>query len=79
MGSVITNMLKGVHPEGKNIIMPDDTIRSVCDSIFENSPAHADVMSKMVINYIVDFVKTDYETTTKNNNLSTLNCICMFN
>lgn len=70
MSMVITSMLKGVHPEGKNIIIPNETIRSVCDSIFQNSPAHADVMSKMVISYIVEFVKTDYANTTKNNNLS---------
>ena len=67
MSTMITHMLKGVHPEGKNIIVPEQTIRSVADSVFQNSPARSDVMQQMVISYIVDAIKIDYENTEKNN------------
>lgn len=67
----ITKRLKGVHPEGKNIIVPNDTILSVMDSIhMKTSNASLDVMMEMVINYIVNQIKVEYETTEKNNNLS---------
>jgi hypothetical protein len=67
----ITKRLKGVHPEGKNIILPDETILSVMESVFtKTSNAELDVMMEMVTNYIVNQVKTEYETTEKNNKLS---------
>ena len=67
----ITKRLKGVHPEGKNIIIPVYTISSVIDAIYNKTPhAELDVMIEMVINYIVNQVKTDYETTQQNNKLS---------
>ncbi len=69
MSKLITNGLKGVHPEGKNIIVPDDTIRSVADSIYETSVQSADVMQKMVINYIIGTIKNEYQTIENNNKL----------
>jgi hypothetical protein len=67
----ITKRLKGVHPEGKNIILPNDTIISVIDSIHtKTSNASLDVMVEMSINYIVNQIKSEYETTEKNNKLS---------
>jgi hypothetical protein len=69
MSKAITDFLKGVHPEGKNITVPNDTIRSVADSIYETSVQSADVMQKMVINYIVNWIKNEYETISKNNKL----------
>jgi len=67
----ITKRLKGVHPEGKNIIVPDETILSVMESVFtKTSNAELDVMMEMVTNYIVNQIKTEYETTEKNNKLS---------
>jgi hypothetical protein len=69
MSGVITENLKGVHPEGKNIIVPNDTIRSVADSIFQTSVQSADHMQKMVINYIANAIKNEYETIENNNKL----------
>lgn len=67
----ITKRLKGVHPEGKNIIIPVDTISSVIDAIYnKNTHAEFDVMVEMVINYTVNQVKTEYETIQQNNKLS---------
>ncbi len=67
----ITKRLNGVHPEGKNIIIPVYTISSVIDAIYNKTPhAELDVMMEMVINYVVNQVKTDYETTQQNNKLS---------
>lgn len=67
----ITKRLKGVHPEGKNIILPNETILSVMEAVHtKTSNASLDVMMEMVVNYIVNQVKTEYETTEKNNKLS---------
>jgi hypothetical protein len=70
MSQVITDMLRGIHPEGKNIVVPNETIISVADSVLQNSPQKADVMQQMVISYIVDWIKTDFENTEKNNKYS---------
>ncbi len=67
----ITKRLKGVHPQNKNIIVPNDTILSVIDSVhMKTSNASLDVMIEMVINYVVNQIKIEYETTEKNNKLS---------
>ena len=67
----ITKKLKGVHPEGKNIIVPVETISSVIDSVYNKTPyAEFDVMVDMVINYIVNQIKTEYQTIQQNNKLS---------
>jgi hypothetical protein len=70
ISKMITRGLHGVHPEGKNIIVPEATIRSVMDSIFQNTGQSAEVMQQMVINYIVDAIKTEYETEKRNNSYS---------
>jgi hypothetical protein len=67
----ITKRLTGVHPEGKNIILPNETILSVMEAVHtKTTNASLDVMMEMVINYVVNQVKTEYETTEKNNKLS---------
>ena len=67
----ITTRLRGVHPEGKNIILPNETILSVMEAVHtKTTNASLDVMMEMVINYVVNQVKTEYETTEKNNKLS---------
>ena len=67
----ITKRLKGVHPEGKNIILPNETILSVMEAVHtKTSNASLDVMMEMVVNYIVNQVKTEYQTTEQNNKLS---------
>ena len=67
MSKMITSLLKGVHPEGKNIIVPTETIQSVADSVFQNTGQSAQVMQEMVINYIVESIKTEYANEQKNN------------
>ncbi len=67
----ITKRLNGVHPEGKNIIVPNETILSVMEAVHtKTNNAELEVMIDMVINYIVNQIKVEYETTQKNNNLS---------
>jgi hypothetical protein len=70
MSKMITKLLNGVHPEGKNIIVPDDTIRNVAQSVFDATGQSTNVMQQMIISYIVDYVKTEMLTIDKNNKLS---------
>lgn len=70
MSQMITKGLEGIHPENKNIIVPDITIRSVADSIFQSSFSNADIMTKMVINFIINHIKNEYQTIQQNNKLS---------
>ena len=70
MSKMITHFLRGVHPEGKNIIVPESTIKSVGDSVFQNTFQSAQVMQEMIINFIVESIKAEYETVHKNNQLS---------
>jgi hypothetical protein len=70
MSNMITHGLSGVHPEGKNIIVPASTIQSVADSVYQSTGQSAQVMQEMVISYIVDFIKTEYENTKKNYSFS---------
>ena len=70
MQKAIAQMLEGVHPEGKVIAVPIDTIKSVADSVYEAAHQSVDVMQKMIISYIVNFIKVDYETEKQNNKLS---------
>ena len=67
MSKLITRGLAGVHPQGKNIIVPDATIRSVADSVYQNTGQSAQVMQEMVISYIVDSIKTEYAAEQRNN------------
>lgn len=70
MRRMITKLLDGVHPEGKNIIVPASTVYSVADSVFQNTGQSVQVMQEMVINFIVQDLKTEWETIKKNNSLS---------
>lgn len=66
----VTSRLTGVHPEGKNIIVPDEKIISVMDSIYKNTYRDVDKMTMMTIAYIVDYIKSEYEIEKQNNNLN---------
>jgi hypothetical protein len=68
MSQMITNSLQGI--KNKPIVVPDATIRSVADSVFQTSFANANQMQKMVVNFIVDAIRDEYETIEKNNKLS---------
>ncbi len=65
----VTKKLAGVHPEGKNIIVPEYTIRSVAENMFEYNPMSVDVLQMMTINFIVSSIKEEFETIEKNNKL----------
>ncbi len=70
MSKMITNKLNGIHPQGKKIIVPDETIISVADSVFTTAFANADQMQKMIVNFIVNKIKVEYDTLNYNNSLS---------
>ena len=70
MSYMISQKLAGVHPEGKNIIIPDATILSVADSVWQSTPKDAQTLQQMTIQFIVDYVKTEYDTITRNNQYS---------
>lgn len=70
ISSQITSRLNGVHPEGKNIIVPNDKIISVMDSFYKNTYRDVDKLTMMTISYIVDYIKNEYEIEKQNNNLN---------
>lgn len=67
MSAMITQGLKGVHPQNKNIVVPRATIESVADSVYQNTGQSAQIMQQMVISYIIDYVRTEFANTQKNN------------
>ncbi len=71
ISKTITKKLQGVHPDGKNIIIPNVTINSVIDSFYENNPnTSAQVLQEMVVNHIVNSIRTEFDTIETNNKLS---------
>lgn len=66
----ITARLKGVHPEGKNIVVPDATIASVMDSYMHNANLNPGILEEQVVMYIVNYIKNEYQTINQNNKLS---------
>ena len=66
----ITMRLHGVHPDGKNIIVPDEKIISVMDSVYKNTYRDVDKMTVMTIGYIVDYISSEFEIEKQNRNLS---------
>jgi len=70
MSNQITNRLRGVHPEGKNIVVPKETILSVADSYWNNNYTDIETTQEQVIMYIVNSIKTDFGITSNNEKLS---------
>ena len=70
MSTEITRKLAGFHPEGKNIIVPDEMIRSVADSMYENNRMDVKALQEMTINYVVNTIRTEYDVINNNNKLS---------
>ena len=66
----ITKRLEGVHPDGKHIIVSEDNIISVMDSIYNNTFRDVDKMTMMVISFIVDTIRDEYEIERQNNDLN---------
>ena len=59
MSREITRKLTGVHPEGKNIIVPEYSIRAVADSMYQNQRMEVKVMQEMTINFIINSIKSE--------------------
>lgn len=70
MSEMITKGLQGVHPEGKKIVVKDDIIKSVADSIFQSSFSNAEQMQQMVCSYIINHIKNETQMIQQNNKLS---------
>jgi hypothetical protein len=70
MSSEITKQLKGIHPDGKNIIVPNTTIYSVADSMFQNNPMDTYVLRRMIVSHIVNSIKNEFDQIQYNNKLS---------
>jgi hypothetical protein len=70
MSNQITNRLKGVHPEGKNIVVPKETLLSVSDSYWNGNYTDIPTIQEQVIMYIVNSIRTDYGITSNNEKLS---------
>lgn len=70
MSGQISLLLGGVHPEGKTIIVPDESILSVTDSWYQGTQYTLDMLQEMVIMHIVEQIKNDFQITTQNNKLS---------
>jgi len=69
MSKMITGYLKGVHPENKNIIVPNATILSVCDSVYNNDKSDTGTMQQMVIQMIVNKIREEFDQVETNNKL----------
>ena len=66
----ISKRLKGVHPDGKNIIVSYENILSVMDSVYNSTFKDIAKMTMMTIQIIVDYITTEFETTKQNNSLN---------
>lgn len=66
----ITVRLKGVHPDGKDIVVPDTAIRSVIDSFWNMGYQLNSVFQEQVIMYIVEYIKNEFQLIEQNNKLS---------
>jgi len=82
----ITHLLKGVHPEGRPIVVPEDTIQHVLFKCYEaHRPSVGDMYSRYVqmreqddmtkivnetIHLIVSQIKTEYATVEQNKKLT---------
>lgn len=67
---IIAINTKGIDKEGRNIIVPEKTIRSVCDSFYENTVAQTDVLQMMIANFITNAIIEEHEQQEQNNKLS---------
>lgn len=70
MSAQITLRLKGVHPEGKEIIVPDSSILSVADSFYRGTQLSIEMLREMIILHIVSQVTNDFQQLQQNDALS---------
>jgi hypothetical protein len=70
MSAQITLRLKGVHPQGKDIVVPDSSILSVADSFYRGTQLTVEMLQEMVILHIVGLITNDYQLLKQNDALS---------
>ena len=70
MSAQITLRLKGVHPQGKDIVVPDSSILSVADSFYRGTQLTVEMLQEMVILHVVSQVTNDYALLKQNDALS---------
>jgi hypothetical protein len=66
----ITQILTGVHPEGKNIVVPDTTILHIMNRVFDNQRNNTVHMIDMVIEIITSRIRDEFEINQNNEKLS---------
>lgn len=66
----ITQRLEGVHPDGKHIIVPTKQIISVMDSFYRQNIPDVDKLTMMVIAYIAEYIKGEFQMEENNNKLN---------
>jgi len=72
----VTSRLAGLHPEGKNIIVPDPTILSVLDSFYNNGfYMDVDLARQQTVMFISEAVRNDMTMEQQNDKLSVWNSI----
>lgn len=66
-----TRLLTGLYPDHKSVEVSVKNILSVMDSVYQQRP-HVDIneMIKMVISFIVQHIKIEFETIENNNKLN---------
>ena len=66
----LTELLDGVDRQGRKMVIPDTTIRSVMSAIYAGRPGNPRDMTDMVMNTIVTQVKDETDIIEQNNKLS---------
>jgi hypothetical protein len=65
----ITRRLEGVIP-GRHIVVPDATIVSVMDSLWQNYQDDPYVLTMAVVAYVTQHIRTEFQQERQNNELS---------
>lgn len=67
----ITELLQGIHPEGKKIVVPHDTIKHVISSKFKLFQSFdISKINEETISYIVGYVSSEFQSIKNNQNYS---------
>ena len=66
----ITTLLQGLHPEGKSIVVPLDTIRHVLTRFFDNKRDNTWRMYDNAIDTIVSQIREEFQINEQNDKLS---------
>ncbi len=66
----ISEKLTGVHSDGKKIKVPDQQILAIMTAVSLNNYNSIELMNEMVINWITNQIKDEFELTAQNNKLN---------